>query len=689
MASSEKVFYSVFPIEDLVNERGVILHVRENYFTGSTTLTAGTTLTDFMATEGVEKGTALTDGFGSYTYHRQLEKQGNMLRFLFLATKTLEQVQTPYRTYFDLEPSIFWPKVLLSIQSYKRLESSSDAYVSRPRYKEAYQGPTRVRIEEFYSPTPFEIPVYEPMTDRGLNDEIGVNVSAPIIPGVSSGGNYWYSVGTLNLEPCLHSAISIGVVLDPPIVVNIGFNSNIYYSFAYLFDGATNFVDWPDEVVIDDRQREVLGGFVRRRVTALSPAITLVITPTSTAISFTLATLGGTVVLRTTNTILSRGVVYALTADDANPEVGDPLTVSLTSGDTTDTFTRAVTGLRPSSAYSFKPYAVTSGNITVYGAVTTFTTTALVTDPTSGTPTSGGATLGGTLATQTQVTVTSRGVVYALTATNANPEAGGTGVTEPTAIAGGTAGAFTVAVTGLSYSSAYSYKPWAITTEHGRIYGPVGIFTTPAPTVTVASPTSTTLTSEGATLGGTVTCDPSSFITSRGVVYVLTSVSATPEVNGSGTSSVIVAGTTGTFSQAISGLTRSSAYSFRAWALTAQNVRVYSTAGTFDTLDVAPTVTTPTNDPVTDVTATLGGNVTSDGGDAVTERGVVYSLTATNDDPQISGTGVTKVTTAGTTGVFTVNASSLTPGSEYSYAAYATNGIGTTYTSVATFWTDP
>lgn len=682
---------TVFDFFDLPapTRRGFVVTAKEDNLSDTIPDFLDTTVLWSDCPAWVKKAFEVRGDFQSYRLV-YAKKSGYQLRsFYFAPPITTEEAETPFRTYYETEPSMFWPKVLLSIQSYKRLESSSDAFVSRPRYKEAYQGPTRVRIEEFYSPTPFEIPVYEPMIDRGLNDEIGVNVSAPIILGVSSGGNYWYSVGTLNLEPCLHSAISIGVVLDPPVVVNIGFNSNIYYSFAYLFDGATNFVDWPDEVVIDDRQREVLGGFVRRRVTALSPAITLVITPTSTAISFTLATLGGTVVLRTTNTILSRGVVYALTADDANPEVGDPLTVSLTSGDTTATFTRAVTGLRPSSAYSFKPYAVTSGNITVYGAVTTFTTTALVTDPTSGTPTSGGATLGGTLATQTQVTVTSRGVVYALTATNANPEAGGTGVTEPTAIAGGTAGAFTVAVTGLSYSSAYSYKPWAITTEHGRIYGPVGIFTTPAPTVTVASPTSTTLTSEGATLGGTVTCDPSSFITSRGVVYVLTSVSATPEVNGSGTSSVIVAGTTGTFSQAISGLTRSSAYSFRAWALTAQNVRVYSTAGTFDTLDVAPTVTTPTNDPVTDVTATLGGNVTSDGGDAVTERGVVYSLTATNDDPQISGTGVTKVTTGGTTGVFTVNASSLTPGSEYSYAAYATNGIGTTYTSVETFWTDP
>jgi hypothetical protein len=373
---------------------------------------------------------------------------------------------------------MFWPKVLLTIETYKRL--FDDVYVSRPRYKEAYQGPTRVRIEEFYSPSPFVIPVYEPMIDRGLNDEIGVNVS-------SGFRTFWYSVGTLNLDPCLHYAINIGVVLDPPIVVTVGFNT-INYNFAYLYDGATNYIDWPDEVVIDDRQREILGGFVRRRVTALSPAITKVINPTSTITSGTAATLGGQVVLRTSNTIEKRGVVYALTADDANPEVGDPLTTTLesaggTSGTftlntTTQVFTFGVTGLQVSSAYSFKPWAATSGNVRVYGPVGTFTTTALVTAPTSASLTSSGATLGGTLASVSGLTVTSRGVVYALTATNAAPEVGGTGVTTPTPINGGTVGAFSQAVTGLTSGTAYSFKPWALTTEHGRVYGPVGTFTT-------------------------------------------------------------------------------------------------------------------------------------------------------------------------------------------------------------------
>jgi hypothetical protein len=515
------------------------------------------------------------DEFGSYLFIKDEEGPSGYHEFIFAPSLTNEQAQTPYRTYFDTEPSMFWPKVLLSLQVFKRLLGDG-TYVARPRYKEAYQGPTRVRIEEFYSPSPFTIPVYEPMTDRGLNDEIGTNVSS----GFSSA---FYSVGTLNLDSCLHAAIRIAVVLNPPVIVNIGSNNTITYSFAYLNDDATNYIDWPNEIVIDDRQREILGGFVRRRVTALSPAITKVTSPTVASLSFTTVTLGGTVVIQTQDTISSRGVVYALSADNANPEVDEASTINATSGSGPGLFTVARTGLRPSSTYSFKPWALTSGQIRVYGPVTTFTTTALVTAPTSASLTSSGATLGGTLAAGSGLDVTSRGVSYALTANNADPEFGGTNVTTPTANSGGTTGPFSQAVTGLAYLSAYSFKPWALTTEHGRIYGPVGTFTTAAPTVTVTSPAATTPTSNATTLSGTVNCDEPAFIATRGVVYALTADDANPEVGDPLAISLTSGGSTGSFSQAISGLTPSSEYKYKIWALTDQDVRVYSSVGTFTT----------------------------------------------------------------------------------------------------------
>ena len=119
-----------------------------------------------------------------------------------------------------------------------------------------------------------------------------------------------------------------------------------------------------------------------------------------------------------------------------------------------------------------------------------------------------------------------------------------------------------------------------------------------------------------------------------------------------------------------------------------------STANVSDTfkitvanVDFAPTVTSPTSSSITGTTATLGGDVTSDGGSVITERGVVYSETATNNDPLIGGTGVTKVPVIGATGLFATGVTGLAPTTGHSFKAFATNAIGTTYTSVATFTT--
>ncbi len=100
-----------------------------------------------------------------------------------------------------------------------------------------------------------------------------------------------------------------------------------------------------------------------------------------------------------------------------------------------------------------------------------------------------------------------------------------------------------------------------------------------------------------------------------------------------------------------------------------------------------PTVATPTSDSLTPSTATLGGDVTDDGASTITARGVVYSKTVLNADPEIGGISVVNAPATGTTGVFTVNVSSLTEATQYSFKAYAINALGTSYTTVATFTT--
>jgi gliding motility-associated-like protein len=102
-----------------------------------------------------------------------------------------------------------------------------------------------------------------------------------------------------------------------------------------------------------------------------------------------------------------------------------------------------------------------------------------------------------------------------------------------------------------------------------------------------------------------------------------------------------------------------------------------------ETDTLAPYVTTATT--VTNVTtssAILGGNVTANGGATVTERGVVYSTT--NLVPTI---GDSKVIIGSGNGVYSQTVSGLRGGTTYYVRAYATNIIGTSYGTVATFTT--
>jgi gliding motility-associated-like protein len=95
----------------------------------------------------------------------------------------------------------------------------------------------------------------------------------------------------------------------------------------------------------------------------------------------------------------------------------------------------------------------------------------------------------------------------------------------------------------------------------------------------------------------------------------------------------------------------------------------------------SPTVTTGSASVVTVNSATLGGNVSSDGGATVSEKGIVYAITS---DPTTSNT---KLTNGTGTGAILANASGLTGNTTYHYRAYATNVVGTSYGADQTFTT--
>ncbi|MFC6997177.1 cadherin-like beta sandwich domain-containing protein [Rufibacter roseus] len=103
---------------------------------------------------------------------------------------------------------------------------------------------------------------------------------------------------------------------------------------------------------------------------------------------------------------------------------------------------------------------------------------------------------------------------------------------------------------------------------------------------------------------------------------------------------------------------------------------------------VAPTVTTATASNITGVGATLGGDVTANGGAKVTERGVVYVASETAVEPTIGTDGHVKDSfTTGGSGVFSETISGLAFNTKYYVRAYAMNEVGTSYGAVQEFTT--
>ena len=97
---------------------------------------------------------------------------------------------------------------------------------------------------------------------------------------------------------------------------------------------------------------------------------------------------------------------------------------------------------------------------------------------------------------------------------------------------------------------------------------------------------------------------------------------------------------------------------------------------------VAPTLTSPTATSIGQTNATLGANITSDGGDSLDERGTVYDTAA---NPVING-----LAEGGTaTGVFSHARTGFSQGTKYYYRGYAVNGIGTGYSPDGSFYTEP
>ncbi len=390
----------------------------------------------------------------------------------------------------------------------------------------------------------------------------------------------------------------------------------------------------------------------------VAPTVT---TPTSASITTTTATLGANVTsLGIPASISARGVVYG-----TSPSPTGNATVA--SGTTTGVYTIGVSSLTCNTLYYYRGYA-TNTTGAAYSSDDSFTTSACTTAPTVTTQavssiTTTTATGNGDVTSDGGSAITERGIAWntATAPTKANFFATTTGTT----------GAYTSSLTSLTSGTLYYVRAYAINSV-GTTYGNEVTFTTLIiPTVT--TPTVTSITSSGATLGANVTSlGIPDTISARGTCW---GTSPAPVTNCTAEGLT----TTGVFTHARTGMATGTLYYYRGYAINTTGT-AYSADGTFTTLNV-PTITTQAVSSITTTTATGNGDVTSDGGSAITERGIAWN----------TATAPTKAnffaTTTGTTGAYTSSLTSLTSGTLYYVRAYAINSVGTTYGNEVTFTT--
>ena len=364
--------------------------------------------------------------------------------------------------------------------------------------------------------------------------------------------------------------------------------------------------------------------------------------------------------------VTHRGVRYSATAD---PLI-DSSSAQTNDGSGLGTYASSLSSLLGNTTYYLRAYATNSVG-TAYGNLIQFTTTAaqtpgldvyLTIDSITGSSAVGTSALlnnGGAV-------ITDKGLCYSTD--KVSYQCVSSSDTTPFGI-----GSFKTKLTGLSEGTIYYVKAYG-TNKIGTEYGPEVSFTT-AKHVNVVTTVPSGLAGTAANSGGEVMDVGYSVIKMRGICWdtlpnpsLVVNTKTAESFSGNGT---------GTFSSVMTGLRAGKTYYVRAYAVNAAGVS-YGQQELITLPDSARVVTFAASS-LFNTSATVGGNVISDGGAPVTERGVCWSET-------FNPTLANSYTSDGNgLGIFTSIITNLSQRVIYHYRAYAKNVIGVSYGEDRTF----
>lgn len=235
-------------------------------------------------------------------------------------------------------------------------------------------------------------------------------------------------------------------------------------------------------------------------------------------------------------------------------------------------------------------------------------------------------------------------------------------------------GTFTVSLTELYPYQTFYVRAYA-TNFNGTAYGDELSFTTERGIPTLNTSEITDITWTTAIGGGEVISEGGYSVTERGVCW---STSHEPTVSSSHSNAEL---SSESFTVTMTGLTVGTKYYVRAYAKNSIGTS-YGEEKWFETKSYEkPTVITSAVTALSRTSAVCGGNVTSEGGLPVTERGICWSTSTQptiNDNHIYSGTGG---------GTFSEEMSELTLGTTYYVRAFAKNEQGMSYGDAIQFTT--